>query len=817
MIDVQPEEGHDLLARHSPVRGLMDSFLQDVRYALRAMRRAPGLTAVVLLTTALGVGANTTIFAVVYAALLRPLPYPRADRLVMATDQSPANILEWQRQSRSFEAMAALRTGPVDVTGLDQPVRVEGAVVTGEFFNVMGVPPALGRSLAPTDDGRGAKVAVIADAFWRQRLGGSPDVIGATILLNGQPHTVIGVMPPGFKFPEEIMVWVAPRYSMPTHPLQPEQDPAQLHGSHYLGLYARLKPDVTRAAAQAEQQAIFEQLRKQHPNEVAADEVNVPLVPLREWLIGDVRPALLLLLGAVGLVLLIACANIANLLLARAAVRRQEITIRTALGASRGRISRQMITESVVLAVAGGASGALCAAWLLPALVALSPYDVQSLQAGVTVPVLAFALALSILTGVLFGCVPALQVSRDQVGSIHLRSRSSDPPGGRRIRRTLIVGEIALSVALLAGAGLMIRSFVELRGVSPGFHAAGLEKMRVDLPNDRYDSPERQSAFFDQLLANVSALPGVQRAAAAARLPFAGGNSTRSIMLDTPDARSDAWGGIRVISASYFEVMGIAIHRGRAFSEADRARTVPVAIVNETMARLYWPGADALGHRFQVGKDGRWLEIVGVAADIKHSSLRDAPAPEFYQPYRQAPWSFMHVIVRSSLGVDALGRELSGELRRIDPLLPSTKVESLEGLLAGSVSFDRFEMLALTMFAGTALCLAAVGLYGVMSFVVSYRAREIGVRIALGASASEIQRLVLGEGAALTAAGLAAGLLLAVASTNLLRAWLFGVSPLDPWTFALVVIVLATVSLAASWIPARRAIRTDPVVALRAE
>jgi putative ABC transport system permease protein len=796
----------------------MDTFFRDVKYAFRAMRRAPGFTAVVLLTTALGVGANTTIFAVVYAALLRPLPYPSAERVVIADESpSPANILDWRREASSFEAMAALRVSPFDVTGFDQPVRIDGAVVTGDFFTVMGVSPALGRPLESSDDGSGARVVVIADTLWRQRFGGSPSVIGSTLLINGQQHTIVGVMPPGFTFPETTMAWVAPRFLLPPHPLRPDEDPTSQRGSHYLGVYARLKPGVTLAAAQSEQQAIFARLRSLHPNEVTSEEVNVPLITLRDWLVGDLRPALLVLLGAVGLVLLIACANIANLLLARATVRRQEITIRTALGASRGRIVRQMITESVLLSVAGGASGALCAAWALPALLALAPADVQTVRAGVSVPVVLFSFALSIVTGILFGSAPALQVARGQVAPVHLRSRSTDTPGGRRTRRVLVVAEIGLSVALLAAAGLMIRSFVLLRGVNPGFRTSGVETMRVDLPAGRYGAAERQSAFFDQLLEDLAAAPGVEAVAAAARLPFAGGDSTRSIVLDVPGAATDAWGGIRVISPGYFDVMGIPLRRGRFFSDADRAGSLPVAIVNETMARRYWPGSDPIGHSFRIGGSDTRLEIVGVVADVKYASLRDSTSPEFYQPYRQAPWSFMHVVVRTSIGRDALGREVASALGRIDPALPSSPLRSIDALLSRSVSLDRFEMLGLGIFAAVALSLAVVGLYGVMSFVVTHRSREIGVRVALGASPREIVRLVVSEGMVLTGIGVGLGLVLAVASTTLVRASLFGVSSIDPLTFMTVVAVLTMVGLAASWVPARRAMRTDPIVALRSE
>ena len=796
----------------------MDTLLHDVRYALRLLRKQPAFTAVVVLTVALGVGANTAVFTVVHAALLRELPYPEADRLVVARDLAPATVLDWRREAASFSAMTAYEVWDVDVTGRERPERVTGAVVNGTFFDVMQVPPALGRPLTPSDEGQNSQVAVLADSYWRRRFGADRDIVGTGMTINGRAYTIVGVMPAPFAIPEGTSIWIPPRRFVPEHPLRPDEDASENYGSHYLGMYARLKPGVSLQNAQAEQQAIFKRLLARHPEAMEPADVDVRLIPLREWLVGDIEPALLVLLAAVALVLLIGCANIANLMLAQAAARAQEITIRVALGAPRLRILRLLLIESLLLALFGGAAGVLCASWVAPILTSMSPQTVRDVHPGITGPVLLFALGVSLLTGILFGCVPAWQSITGVTLSNSLRpaGRATDSRQGRRARHTLIVLELAISVTLLVSAGLLIRSFAAIRHVDPGFAAQGLYTARVVLPADRYQSPVHQSQFFDRLLNGLRATPGLERVGAAARLPFVEGESTRSITIDHPTPAANPWAGIRVVSAGYFAVMGQGLREGRGFTDRDRAGAQPVAVVNETMARRYWPGQSAIGHRFQIG-DGPWIEVVGVAADVKHASLRDPIEPEFYQPYPQAPWTFMSLVVRSTSEPRSIERAIEQQLASLDPALPAPRLQPMSALIGNSFSMDRFQMAGLTVFAAIALTLAVIGLYGVMSFLVSRRTREIGLRIALGAGAREILALVMRDGLRLTGFGAAVGLGAAIVAANIIRSWLFGVVPGDPLTFGAVLLLLAAVALLATYMPARRAAAIDPTITLRTE
>jgi putative ABC transport system permease protein len=798
----------------------VETTLQDLHYAFRLLRKAPSFTVVVLLTVALGVAANTIVFAFVYAALIKPLPYPHSDRMV-TTDQAlaPAAILDWRQQSTSFDALAAHRDATFDVTGFDKPERVQGAIVTSSFFAVVGVAPAHGRAFGPADDERGERVAILSQAYWQARFGSDPRVVGRTIVLNGERFAIVGVMPAGFRFPESANVWVPPRHLMPEHPLRPMADAAQMRGSHYLNVFGRLKPGVTVPAAQAEQRAIFERLIKQYPADMDESDLDVTIVPLRRALVGDIEAALLILLATVATVLLIACANIANLMLARSAVRAQEITVRLALGASRGRVMRQLLTESVVLALAGGALGALIAAWSLPLLATLAPASVRDVHATLSVPVIVFSCLLSLVTGVIFGCVPALQSARAHVAeSLRTMGRLTDGVRGKRIRQALIVAECAASVVLLIVAGLLIRSFVSLRHVDPGFDSGHLQTARLDLPAVRYTEPERQAQFFDQLLERLKASPGTAAVAAAARLPFVSGNSARGITLDHAFSGEGPSAGIRIVSAGYFEVMGQRVLHGREFTDRDRERAPLVGVINETMARRYWPGQDALGHRFKIGDtDEPWIEIVGIVADVKHASLREPPAAEFYQPYPQAPWTFMTLVVRTPLSKAAVAATLEQALAAVDPAMPVPIVQPMSDRITGSVAIDRFQMIGLAAFASVALALAAVGLYGVMSYVVSRRTREIGLRIALGASPREILRLVMTESLRLTITGLGIGLVMAGVAARALRGWLFGVAPADPLTFVSVVVVLGIVAALATYVPARRAMGVDPMASVRSE
>ncbi|HEY2432937.1 MAG TPA: ABC transporter permease [Vicinamibacterales bacterium] len=796
----------------------IESLGQDLGYALRVLRRSPAFTAVVLLTVALGVGANTAVFAVVDAALLKPLPYPSADRIVTAADLAPGTFLDWRNQAASFTALATLREADFDLSGGDRPERLTGAIVTGSFFDVMGVAPALGRTLVPADDDSGQRPVVLSNATWRRRFGADAGIVGRSIVLNGAAHVVVGVMPAAFLFPPGAAeLWVAPRHVVPEYPLAPTVDQTQNRGGHYLGAYGRLKPGVTLGAAQREQRAIFTRLLQQYPNDVTQDDVDLVLVPLREWLVGDITPALMVLLAVAGLVLLIACANIANLMLARASGRAQEIGIRTALGAGRGRIARQLLTESVVLAVLGGGLGVLTAWWILPVLLAMSPEDVQGVNTAMNRTVVLFALGVSVVTGTIFGCVPALQAARGAVAST-LRSVGRTTGGsGERVRQALIVAECAASVVLLVGAGLLLRSFVSLRHVDPGFTSAGLVTTRIALPAERYGTPARQAQFFDRLLERVGSAPGVSSAALAGRLPFVSGNSTRSFDLETPAGSDTPVAGFRVVSPSYFDVLGQPLRSGRGFNERDTAEAPLVAVINEIMARKYWPNADPIGKRFRIGGGTRWTEIVGIVGNVKHGSLREPLAPEFYVPYRQLPWSAMSLVVRTPLAAPAAAATIEHELAAVDPALPAMRVRAMNSLISTSFSMDRFEMVGLGVFAAVALALAVGGLYGVMSYVVSRRTREIGVRIALGATPASILRLVMRDGLRLTAVGIALGLAGSFVAARAIRSWLYGIGAADPLTFVAVTAVLAAVAALACYLPARRAMATEPTQALRAD
>jgi putative ABC transport system permease protein len=778
------------------------------------MRKTPLLTSVVFVTVALCVGANTAVFAVVQAALLRPLPYPDADRIVIASDLAPGEIVDWRAQSKSFTALAALADGSFDLTGPDRPQRLTGAITDASFFDVIGVVPALGRPFTATEQD-GSRVVVLSYALWRRAFGADPAIVGRSITLNSEAFTVIGVMPARFAFPPEIDVWMPPRHLVPDHPQRPGVDMTREHGSHYLGAYARLATGVSLAAAQQEQHAIFTRMIAQFPSQMVAGDEDVPLIPIRDWIVGDIRSPLLVLLAVVALVLLIGCANVANLLLARASARAHEMSVRVALGAGRARIVRQLITESALLAAIGGGLGMMTAAWTVPLMASLSPADLSNVQPSLDVPVVCFALAVSILTGLLFGCVPALQASgRTALDALRSQGRTTDGRASGRFRRVLIVGECAASVTLLVLAGLLIRSFDSLTHVNPGFDPVGRQTARIVLPATRYATPETQVRFFDRLLEQVRSAPGVSSATVAARLPFVSGNSTRGLTLDHTLPIANTAAGIRVVSAAYFDVVGQRLVRGRGFTDHDVGGAARVAVVNETMARQFWPDQDAIGHHFQIGT-GQPIEIVGIVGDVKHASLREPMQPEFYQPYPQAPWSFMTLVVHTPLTAAATSAMLDRVLARLDPALPTPAVRPMESLIAASVSVDRFGTIGLVSFAFVGLMLAIVGLYGVMSFLVSRRTGEIGVRVALGASPAAILRLVMSDGLRLTAMGLAIGLASSLVAARAIESWLFGVRTADPVTLITVALLLSAVAALACYIPARRAMNVDPMRALR--
>jgi putative ABC transport system permease protein len=813
----------------------MDTLLHDLRYAFRGLRRSPGFALVAVLTLALGIGANTAIFSVVNTALLRPLPYPEPDRLVRVYSGrngentwtvSPPDFVDWRAQAGVFAHTAALNSGAdYTITGAGGAERVAAAQVTPDFFDVLGVPPALGRGFTQDNAQVGQdKVAVLSYGLWQQRFGGQPDIVGQTIQLDGVTYAIAGVMPKGFAYPAEARLWTPLAFSA--------HDLATQRGAHYLDVIARLKPGVTLTQAQSAMQGVAARLSQQYPK--TNDKWSANVATLRDSLVGDVRPALLILLGAVGLVLLIACANVANLLLARAMGRERELAIRTALGAGRGAIVRGILTESLLLAILGGIAGLLVAVWGTHALITLQPDAVSGMgPVGVDATVLGFTLVLTLLTGVLFGLIPALHASRVANLSGRLKEGSRGATGSRewwRARSLLVTAEMAFAVILLAGAGLLMKSFVRLIDTDPGFRTEHVLTFNLSLPDARYQTPEQSDAFYTQFLEQVRSLPGVQDASAIFGLPLTGFGYQISVheldgrVLSSREEDELPSPQVRIVTPDYFQVLGIPVLRGRSITDADRAGAPPVVVVNETAAKLYWPGESAVGHHFTIGTDMGVSPdrvggtVVGVVADTKDNGPSVVPKPQMYLSHSQVPVTFMSIAVRTaSVDENALVSAIRSRLHDIDPNIPMYQVSTMQQLLGDSVAQPRFYMLLLGVFAGAALLLAAVGIYGVMAYVVGQRTHEIGVRMALGARGPQVLRQIVGRGMRPAMAGVALGLAGSIAITRVLSDLLYGVSATDPLTFIGVAVVLVAVSLAATLVPARRATTVDPVIALRAE
>ena len=809
----------------------MERLWQDIRFALRSLRRSPGHTAAALLALALGIGANTAIFSVVYGVLLEPLPYPSPERLVMLIDanpsrgfdrftSSPPNFVDWRAQSRSFAGMAAMtRANPSLTGGGAEPERLEGAQISAGFFETLEVPPALGRGIGAADDRPGAPpVAVLSHELWRRRFGADPTLVGRTIELEGTPHTVVGIAPEGFQFPSRVEVWT---------PLALEITP-QMRGGHFLGVVGRLKPGVPVARAQAELTVIASRLEKQYPDSNTGWTVNA--VPLRELIVEDVRPALLVLMATVAVVLLIACANVANLLLARMASREREVAVRTALGAGRGRLVRQFLTESVLLALAGAGLGLLVALWGTRALVAMNADNIpRAAEIGLEPPVLLFTLALAVVTGLVFGLVPALHAARpDLQGTLKEGGRgASAGVRARSARGALVVVEVALTLVLLVAAGLLLRSLVGLSAVSPGFETAGILTLELNLPEARYpddDGNPRIAAFYDEVLAEVRGLPSVVSAGAGYPLPLGGSAYVLSFVVEgrpEPPPGQEETSHIRFVTPGYLESLAIPLVRGRRLNAGDRDGGLPVAVVNRTMAEKTWPGEEAVGKRFTFDDPGdddvEWRTVVGVVGDVRHMTLDTEPAAETYLPMAQAPSSAAVLVVRTDGDPMRLAAPVREAVRRADADLPVFSVRPLTKVVAESLAEQRFRTTLLAIFAGLALVLASVGVYGVISYGVTQRRHEMGLRMALGARREQVQRLVVGQGLRLVLVGAAVGLVAAYLATRLLASFLYGVRATDPLTFAAVPVLLALVALVASWLPARRATQVDPIVALRAE
>ncbi|HEX7118560.1 MAG TPA: ABC transporter permease [Longimicrobiales bacterium] len=812
----------------------METLRQDVRFAVRNLGRHPGFFAVAVLTLALGIGANSGIFSVVNAVLLRPLEYREPDRLVFIHSQfptlgfdefwiSPPEYRELQERARSYEAIGAWRTGSSSISGIEEPIRVRSARASAEFFTALGVPPLVGRAYTVEEDLPGAPaVAVLSHRVWREVFGGDPSIVGGRVEIDGESRTVVGVMPPGFDIEDAgVDVWL---------PLALEPNPTN-RGSHYLNLVGRLAPGATLERARAELGALLAGWGAVNPGvHVPNDSTHrVVVKPLAEALVGEVRPALLLLLGAVGLVLLIACANVANLLLARAESRQKEIVVRAALGAGRWRLARQFLTESILLALVGGGIGLFLGYGGVRLLLATSAGSVPRADGiGLDVPVLVFTLVVSVVTGAIFGLAPMLHLSQ-RVMAVSLKEsgqRTTAAAGRRHLRRLLVVSEIALALVLVVGSGLLLRSFAALQEVDPGFDPAHLLTFQLFLPESRYPEPESRAAFFEALTDRLEALPGVEAATAMTGLPPVREVNANDTEFEgkqpTPEGPAHNVDYYQVVAADYFEAMRIPILRGRAFDAGDDAAATPVAIINETLAKVFYPGEDPLGQRIRPSGFPTWFTIVGVAKDVKQGGLSEETGTELYFYYPQIAGvgygpQTMNVVVRTTRPPLSLAGEVRRTVRALDATLPLAGLKTMEANLAGSVSRPRFLMLLLTIFAAIALSLAAVGTYGLLSYSVAERGREIGIRMALGAEARSVVALVLREGVALAGTGLALGLVGSLALARLLASLLFGVSSADPATYLVAPTVLLTAALAACVIPARRAATVDPMVALREE
>ncbi|HEV2664259.1 MAG TPA: ABC transporter permease, partial [Blastocatellia bacterium] len=807
---------------------------QDLRYGARMLLKNPGFTLIATLTLALGIGANTAIFSVVNAVLLHPLPFKEPDRLVTILEMklpqfrestaNPGNFLDWKKQNTVFERLVAYTTPPFNLVGTGDPEQLRGMKVTDGFFAMLGAQPLLGRDFLPEEDRTGRNnVVILSHGLWQRRFGAAANIVNQTLTLSGQSYTVIGVMPATFQFGGlSLDLWTPMAFTA--------QD-AQNHLGHFLaGILGQLKPGVTLEQARAEMTAIAERLAAQYPDTNTG--WSVKLMPLLEFTVRSIKRALLVLLGAVAFVLLIACANVANLLLARAAGRQKEIALRTALGAGRLRIIRQLLTESALLAAVGGAVGLLLAKGGMDLLLKLSPQNLPRMN-GVSLDgrALAFTAAITLLTGLIFGLVPALPASKPNLNEAMKDAGRGSTEGARRqfVRNTLVVLEVASALAPLVGAGLLIKSFWQLQKVDPGFNPDNALTASVTMPRPKYQDNVQRVAFFQQLAEKVSALPSVQAAGIltpSTAMPLSGGYVQAFEIQGRPPLPPGANQNTNfyAVNTDFFKAMGIPLLRGRLLTERDAGDAPRVAVVNETMAKNMFPDEDPLGRRiaFTGSSNPEWYEIVGVVGDVKQYGL-DQPTPmQTYEPYVQQPpssqaLSSMTLVVRTSGDPTNFTAAIRNAVLQVDKEQPLSNVRTLDQLLSTSIAQRRFSMLLLGVFAAVALVLAAVGIYGVLNYAVTQRMREIGIRMALGAGQRDVLKLVVSHGMLLTLLGVAAGLAGAFALTRLLTTLLFGVSPTDPLTFAVIALLLALVALLACWIPARRATRVDPIVTLRSE
>jgi putative ABC transport system permease protein len=819
----------------------MGTLLQDLRYGVRMLLKRPAFTLVAVLTLALGIGANTAIFSVVNAVVLRPLPFAEPERLVQVWETmpgndkrwvAPGNFVDWQKQAQVFEQFAGYAQSPLNLTGDGgEPARLQGAAMTFNLFQTLGVEPALGRAPVAEDVAqREGRVVVLSYGLWQRRFGSDANVLGRNLSLDEKSYTVIGVMPAGFNFPEKAELWVPGSQGSAVPPSLAAQFPnSDLSGErdiHIFSVVGRLKPGVTIGQAQAEMSTISQRLSSAYPE--TNDGLGTNVIPLHQQVVGSVRPILFILLGAVALVLLIACTNVANLLLARATQRERELAIRLALGAGRFRLIRQMLTESLLLSLTGGVIGLLIAMWGVDLFVGLSPGDIPRLgEVGLDARLLGFTLLVSLLTGIGFGLLPALQATRlDPQHALKEGGRSATE--GRKRRRTrnlLVVTEIALAQVLLIGAGLLIASFVRLQAVDPGFNPQNVLTARLSLSKTKYTDSAKQIAFYNQVLGRLQAVPGVRAAALVMNLPLSGASMNRGFGLEgKPDPRPDENVTVdyQVTSPNYFTAMGVPLIRGRAFTEQDKEGQLRVAIINEVMARKYFAGEDPVGKRIRIGdanKEDSWLTIVGISGDVRHASVNEPAFPALFTPYMQdrESWPRMSIVLRTDTDPSALSAAVRREILAVDPNQPVSNIQPMTQLMSESITRPRFITLLLGVLAAIALLLAVVGIYGLMSYGVIERTHEIGIRMALGAQRGDVLRMVVGGGLRLILAGLFIGVAGAFALTRLMTGLLFNVSAVDPLTFVGVSVLLTAAALLACYIPARRATRVDPMVALRYE
>jgi putative ABC transport system permease protein len=802
---------------------IMETFLRDIRYGVRSLLKRPGFTAIALIALALGIGANTAIFSLVNAVLLRPLPFAEPDRLVWMwgnirnggnrASVSPLDFLDYRKQNTTFEEFAATFSVPVhlNLTGDGEPERLTAAGVTGNFFRALGATPEFGRTFQLENEKPGSdQVAVLSYGFWQKHFGGDPGIVNKTITLDGRTCQVLGVMPQDFSFPSAEL-WVPINFDISPGMKQRK--------AHFLRPIGKLKSGVTLAQAQADTDAIARRLEEQYPDTNTG--WNLRLVSLREQLVGNTRPTLFILFGAVGFVLLIACANVANLLLVRAAGRQKEIALRTALGAGRLRIMRQMITESVLLALVGGALGTLLAIWGVDLLVTMSAGSIPpTAHVKIDATVLGFTLLISLLTGVLFGLAPALRTMKLNL-SASLKEGGRTPGEGaqrNRTRSVLVILESAIAVVLLIGAGLLIRSLIQLQNITPGFDAHNVLTMRVDLPREKYATTEKTGSFFSQLESRLGGLPGVESVGLVSELPLSGQPNDIPYTVEgrPPVSIDQAFDDdFRRVNRQYFGALRIPFLRGRNFTEQEVRQSAKVVIISDLLARQVFPNEEPIGKRLILAMGNQAFEIIGIVGDIRHRALESQPAAAMYLPTYETPW--MNLVIRTKGDPASLSAAVRKEVQGIDPDQPVADVKTMEQWLDTAVAAPRYRTALLGLFALVALVLASTGIYGVMSYSVTQRTHEIGVRMALGARQLDVLKLVVRQGMTLVVVGVGVGLVGAIALTRVMSTLLFGVTAKDPVTFVAVAALLTVVAFVACYLPARRATKVDPLVALRYE